>query len=392
VGLDKREVVSNLLESGYQLDEETLSFFTKNPEEMKKFLKNIKKHPDAATHTTLSLDYVRSVVGQTEPPKPKTRKTKDTPTINIVKKFTIQGDEKKIDIEQYAALYNNHYENIKTMLLERMGGFDVTSINKIQKQPEISLIVMVKEKDHVERALLVEDPTGTVSVFVPNNAPEEMSGEFDLIVEDDILGVVCRRTPDGLTIKEVIWPDIPLNRKINKTEDDIRCLFLSGPIKKNKQLSDWLSNVKFRSMCVFVLGGSEADKEYLEKVVAKKLKSKTNFKIILSSDDYGKLVAIQNVKILLIPNTILDNYRKTWPDAKETGIIINLLKRRSVMFSPIPETLDPIPDIVVTYAVGEPSSSNYKGITIISTPLFEEMGVSWLLELSSREINKLDFS
>lgn len=405
--VDKKEIVSKFLNEGYQLDTKALEFFTKKPGKIGDFLKNFKKTVEERDRpTTITLKHVLSIFGASV--------AVEVPELEIIKKFPTKRKE-KVDIEQYISMYNKRYEKISKILLGKMSNLKVTSINNIQKQTEFSLIAMVREKDPIERTLLVEDPTGNIIVYIEDKEAAGVN-EYEAIIEDDIFGLVCGRTPSGIKVKQIIWPGIPLNRKINKTDESIKCLFISNlhidsPKHNNpnyKKLINWVEKTKFEKFYIFVLGGLSANKKDVKKFLSHL--PKNSFKIFLRSNDDAKfenaskidkktavskdpiLISIKGVKIFLVQGERLQNYKRTWPNTNAGSIIINLLKRRAVRINGNVIILEEVPDVFAMGGFGRPETSNYKGTTIISTGDFIDTSAAWVLDLKTREINKLNFS
>ena len=417
--VSKKEVLSKFLEADHQLDVLALEFFAKNPEKIGAFLENIKTNNSLKRHATITLDHVDSVLGGLkEDGEPKAEEPKKL-TTEIIKEYPARRKKEKIGVEQYISIYNNLYEKISKLLLEKMSGLKVTSINKIQRQTEFSLIVMIREKDPVDRTLLVEDPTGNVIVSAEDEENDIILAEHESIRENDILGLRCERTQGSIKIKQIIWPDVPLNREINRSVDDVKCLFLSnlhiGSTELNdlnyKKLVSWIEKTKFEKFYIIVLGGLSTNKK--DTIEFFSSLPKNSFKIFLRSDEDAKisssdinkgngivfegpiLISIEGVRVFLIRVEWLKRYKSTWGDSTTAALIVNLLKRRHLVKDEDAVDMiifDQVPDVFATDGCGLPETLNYKGTNIISTGGFSQTPIAWLLELRTREINKLDFS
>jgi hypothetical protein len=391
MGLDKKEVVSMFLEEGHQLDAETAEFFTKNPKEIKKFMGVIREGgKDADVPTTITLEYVL----QTKV----TPKTADEVSVGegedvvVVKGFSTNPRSKKVGVDEYTTIFTDHYELVKKMLLEKTPNSNFTSINKIQNQKEAALIVMVREKDLVDKTILVEDPTGQTSVFMNPNAPEDVKKDFESIVADDVLGVVCEKGKYGLEIKHIIWPDVPLNRGVGRSKRETRCLFLSdfymksGGSRQHKRLLEWLEKTKFKEIYLFIIESGSSQRGDIEEFFNNLGVKIHSFMLSAPSE-----ILLNGVNLFLIPNPYISEWKSRWREMGETNAVVNMLKRRTFLFKGRPIIIETPPDVIVTAAETGASKENYKGTTIISTPDFGQTGTAWLVELKSREINKVDF-
>ena len=395
VSLEKREIVSKFLGEGYQLDVEVVEYLVKNPEEIEEFIKTLKNTPKGPnTPSTLTLDYLFGI-GK-KPGQSKEGIGVDVGENIVVKDIIKKARKKKVGVEEYTSIFTRHYDNLKSLLLEKMSGSDVISVNKIQNQKDVALIVMVREKDVVDGTVLVEDPTGSISVYIDkDDTAAEVEKEFESILEDDVFGVLCVRTESGLKVKQIIWPDIQLKREIGRADVGTRCVLLSGFDYKTKDpvghkpLLEWLRKTKFKKIYLFLLETKQSQKGRVGDFFKNINKS---IETLPSPTDNPTLITLNNVRILILPKTTLDEYRKSWQDMEDVEIVTNLLKRRSASFKGIPLALDAQPDIVIVSGLSGASHTNYKGTTIISLPPFEETGSAMLVELKSREVNKVDFS
>lgn len=399
--LGGKDVVSLFLRVGYQLDATALDFLVKNPQKIGQIIDILGGGvSQAQAPTTITSEYIKKLIGaSTKQPIP----GGGMPTVSIIKRISLrESDIEKTSIEEYVGLYNRHYEKIKKILIEKMSTLGVTSINKIQNQKEPALIVMVREKDHIEKSILVEDPTGNTTLSLPNNASERLVKEYDSIIEDDVLGILCKKPPGGRghVIEKLFWPDVPLKRKINKTDEDVCCLFVSG-FDGVKELSepdldgffDTLSKRETEMIYIFILDSCDGIGNALEDKIPTPLQKK--IKIFSYPIDEINMISIGGVIALLIPQNIIYHQMPDGSSVDETAVVLSLLKKRWFKFGRRPIFLESSPDVVVTTHRGPeetPQPTNYKGVTILSVESFRNISKSWLLELRSRGINKLDFS
>jgi hypothetical protein len=242
----------------------------------------------------------------------------------------------------------------------------VISVNKLSpKIKYFTLIAMVREKDG--NRLVVEDNTGEAIV----NADKE---KIKFIVEDEVIGLVCEQE-QGITVKQIIWPDIPIGRTVNKTEEEIICIFTKATDGADYEKLD-------KSRYVFLFGEGEN-------------KNKTFFitqNPSVSTLPDPSIVGVGNIKILL--SSSVEKYAKLWNVSIETAQQ-NLLKKRHLdprielkNMSVQDMLIDEIPDIMVSPTSDKPSIINYKGTTIISTNYPQCAGVN----LKTRETFKIDMA
>lgn len=381
--MDKPEIVKLFLGKGHQIDEKGLEYIFYNQEKIGLLLNllEIKQTKEPI----ITFETIKQFL---EKPLPK---------IEIVKKKSEL--KKTLLVENYVNHFNKKYEKIKKILESRLDLVNPISIGKISnKTKKFSIIVFVKEKFEDNRSILAEDSTGETVLFFK----EKAKGEFNNLLLDDLIGLVCERINNEIYIERTVWPDIPLKREINKTKDEIYCLFLSGldvddeKFKKEsyKKFLEWIEKANYENLLIFsfsengiaimnkndiVLGG-EAELNKMPLPLALKIGNQ--------------------ISILLANDRFLLDYKKTLNTASE-NTLLSLLKRRDLdpsllhgkqLYEDDPYSIDTVPDIFVSDVFGEISSTNYKSTSLLSTGSFLSTPFFWLVNLKNREVIKLDFT
>lgn len=394
--MERAKILKLFLQKGHQLDSNSLDFFTNNPNKIKIFLKTIEGTegiPDIITH-----GFVKSLL-------------KDRPRIEVIR--SSERERKTSTVQEHIRHFINRYEKLKEVLVKKPELTKLVSINKLpQRKKEFSLIGMVRQKN--EGSIILEDSTGELTIHFEN-----MKKELDKIVGDEVLGMVCER--NGMVkAKKIIWPDIPLKRKINKTKNETYCLFLSDihmdDPKFNKKsyakFLEWINTIDYPNFYIFVLGGISKKKEGVVNFFNDL--PKKSFKIFMRDEtDPGvdiadlnlftpSLVKIEDsVVMFLCHGSFLGNYVNIWKDSSLEAVMVDLLKKRHMnptfdfnkkIYEDDPFLLDIIPDIVAFGHFHSPSFLNYKGTTIISTGSFISKPIYWVINLETRETIKMDFT
>jgi DNA polymerase II small subunit/DNA polymerase delta subunit B len=380
--MEKKELIDIFLKKGLMVDLDTLEYFSKNPEQVEIFLKEIEKKKVPAI---IKMDFVKSIV------KPKEIKIEE-----IKKKIF---EKKIISIDDISKILIERYERIKSFFSYRMDIVNLISINKIsEKTKKFSLIVMIKEIDKKNKAITVEDLTGETLVFSQDKF-------LDLMVQDEVVGLVCEKN-DRIEVLNVLWPDIPLNRKIASLEENVCCAFISEKVlgKKRDVFLKKIFEIECEGFLIFLFF------EHLDEKEVEEFKKNLplNSKLILIKK--GNLEPGENifsppvflnvenkVKMLLCDGNIFSSYQGILGEKTEE-IMLNLLKKRhldpvfSVEKAVIEDRLiiDPVPDIFVSFDFGSSGLINYKGTTIISSGSSEQM--FWIVNLKSRESLKIDLT
>jgi DNA polymerase II small subunit len=396
--MDQQEIVKLFLSKGLQLDSSSLDFFSQEPSKINPFLEEIEKTSEKPS--TISLNLVKSIL-------------KEKPRIQIAKTFP--QEQKKITTEKAIQFFIGRYEKIKKILNGRMDLVNLVSINKISsKSKKFSVIAMIKEKISDTSSIVVEDLTGELVV----RFQEKISNTIKEIVLDEVVGLVCESGSEGIEVSNVVWPDLPLRRDINKTKEDIFCLFISDLHMTNPQFKresyekffNWASQTNYKNFYIFVLGGVSSKKEDLEDFFSRL--PKDSEKVFLRADadpDFQEefnitnpsLIRIEDITLMLCHGKFIEKYSNIWPDLPAEKIMLNLLRKRHLnptfnsntkIFDQDYFVIDTVPDIFVSGHFHNPGILNYKGTTIISNGSFITQPIFWIVNLKTRETFKLDFT
>lgn len=387
--MKRSEIIKIFLNSGYQLDLKALELLEKNPENIQYVLEKMKP----LKISTITSDLVENISRPVD--------------IKVLKNFSYQVGT--YTIEDYTRFLNKRYENLKQIISKRIELVNPISINKISDITEkFSLIALVKEKNMEDNSITIEDGTGELIVFFNEGT------DFNLVVLDEVVGIVCERKYDKVFADKIIWPDVPLSKEIARSTDEIYCLFISDFHMDSKQFNeesykkflDWIKSTNYKKFFIFVLGDISSNEDDIQKFsidLSKfdKFFLKGEIDIPTFTSYRNSLIEIQGVKIFISHGDIFSNYSNIWNELSPENIFLNLIKKRHLdptfdfskkIYEEDPYFLDIVPDIFVSGHFHLPGILNYKGITIISNGSFISEPIFWLINLKTRETFKLDFT
>lgn len=383
--MEKREIITSFLSRGVQIEPDLLDRLSKNPEETKMILDSLSDREGGELPPIVNTNYLESLL---KSDKNKTTEGK-TVKVSIIEEFSIE-DRKVVGVEEFWWSYKKRYETLQKMLVDRMSGLKLTSINKIQTQKSFSLIVMIREKDGVEGSLLVEDTTGELRVFFDKN-DIALKEEIDDLIDDDIIGVRCEKVDESVFLKAVFWPDIPIKKEITKTDSEAKALFINTIGYKNSVnftgLVKWVSKTNFERLLIFCVDEKGEADEFISKLVGKNTETHT----ISRSGTFS----IGGLKVMFLLESLIGIYGEKWREKQTIDIAQQIMKRRVLLMNSSDtkaRILDDVPDVIVLAGRRGAESANYKGTSILEIGSFENKPEFWLMELSTREINKVDFS
>jgi DNA polymerase II small subunit/DNA polymerase delta subunit B len=386
--MERTEIIKKFLTKGVQIAGSALDFFASNPEKADTFLSKQLDCP-----STITLEFINEVL--------------KTPQTSVAQNIKPYKERERASVSDIVDFFNKRYDFFGNVLSKRLDLINLISINKVSdKIKKFSIIGMVKEKNTINKTVVVEDKTGEIELALS----EAMLNQ---LVEDETVGIVCRKD-DIMCGEKLIFPDIPLQREINKTKEE-KYIFLISDIhmdseqfkqKSYEKLIDWLEKQQ-NKLNIFVVGDISSKKEDIAKFLSDL--PNTHEIHIIKGDIDGDIdrdtlpnpafVQIENVKLFLFHDKSLNEYMSLWGAPEQT--LINLIKKRhlapafsldSKIYDNDPYLLDTIPDIIVAAHSHIPSVINYKGITAVTTGSFVSQPIFWLMNLRTRETFKIDFS
>jgi DNA polymerase II small subunit/DNA polymerase delta subunit B len=390
--MEKSEIVKEFIRNGFQLDPKGLDYLVKK-ENVKYFLEELKKLPTCPLVVTL--DILKEI---------------EKKLVYDVKVIKTPKEKKELSsISDFINFFSQRYEWLRKLLTKHFDLVNLISINKItQKTRKFSLIVMVREKNEDEKSLVVEDFTGEETIFF------ERKEDFELILEDEVLGIVCEREGERIFAKKIVFPEIPLRKEINKTSEDAFCLFISDFHMEDKNFNkksfekflNWINNLEYRKLYVLILGDVSSkvdDVETLFKNLPKNyyyvwLKGENDPEIeteITSVLSPCFLQVEKSLNFLLIHSI---EFPSSWSSFPPNKILLNFLKKRQIpssikkIYVEDPYIIDVVPDFMASGHFHIPSLLNYKGTTILTTGSFVTEPTFWLANLRTRETIKIDFA
>jgi DNA polymerase II small subunit/DNA polymerase delta subunit B len=377
--MERLEIIRRCLAASHQLTNDALEFLLKNQELLENFFKILR---EGQTPATIDVDYLKRALNSSG-----------------ARKFTT---------EDYANIFSKRFEIIKKIFSQRGEIKNLISISKIsQKSNKISIMGMVKDVSKDEGTITLEDKTGETEIRIED---KEILND---IVPDEVVAVLCENHGNGIIGETVFFPDIPMKREIERTKEDFHCLFISDlhmdsdlfNEKYYKNLINWLEETK-EKINIFVVGDISSKTEDVMKFLSD-IPKKHPVTVIEGEIDpkMGNIlttpveIQFENVKLFLFHAPSLNHYVNLWGSSEKA--MTNLMKKRHL--DPIfainqridnndPYLLEKIPDIVVGGHTHIPSSTNYKGTTLLTTGSLISQPIFWLINLRTREIFKKDFS
>ena len=262
--MNKKEILEFCLDSGFQVNPNTLDFI-KNQKDPKKFLTEMLKKFSLKDKIPLiiSIEALNSLNEEKLEVKPEIQLASIKKSINEEKishplspelvEITPKSDEIMVEIhdsdafnihhkanieinqdptgallgtgtvEDFVLCFRNRYDKLKKILIKQQRDIRPISIQAAKGAVDefIYVIAMIRDLTKTNSGnyiLELEDPTSTIQAFIYKNR-EELYNETSHLMLDQVIGIKgkIKQSKDGksLIINEIIWPNIPLKRKRN---------------------------------------------------------------------------------------------------------------------------------------------------------------------------------
>jgi DNA polymerase II small subunit len=143
-----------------------------------------------------------------------------------------KNETKKYEVKDFTKIFVSRYKFIEGILRNRQELTNILSINKILDKKEretVSLIGIVSEINQTRAGNIIlnlEDLTGQIKILIRKDKTELYKYAKD-IVFDEVIGITGVSGKDIVFAENIIWPEIPADRKLKKYSEEIYALFLS---------------------------------------------------------------------------------------------------------------------------------------------------------------------
>ncbi|MEM3126979.1 MAG: metallophosphoesterase [Candidatus Woesearchaeota archaeon] len=251
--------MQKLIEKNILLSEDSITLIQKYPEEVALLL----DHPelDVLVLNQQAVFKAKSLICDKE------RISSQDTSIEILQEYP--EEIKKREIQDFVEYYNNRYNSLKKILIQRPELQQSTSISRIIAKPEGDqsvFIGMVQKKDITKNKniiLTLEDPTGSIKVLVNSNR-QELFLHAKEIVEDEVIGIIGTTGNKIVFANNIVWPEIHYSNELKKCPEEVYVAFISD-IQYGSRL---FLKEEFQKFISWMKGetGNEKQKEIASKI------------------------------------------------------------------------------------------------------------------------------
>lgn len=246
-----REILSLIIESGYQIDREAFEFLKEVSNKIslnsliKRVIEELSSLPEKPLLITrVILERKVNEVGLIEK-----NTTLSTRTAGITGKASSEPYAKSVEadlrvisdptneisatgsLEDCIEYFRSRFRKISRIIRSRVDAKDAGSINDALKAPEnsrVKIICMISEKRETKRGILfrIEDLESQATVLVPSENMEVYSKAQCVPLDQVVCINVIHGKNDLLVAEDIIFPDVPL-KKPNKSPIPVCAVLLS---------------------------------------------------------------------------------------------------------------------------------------------------------------------
>jgi len=227
---NKKDIIKFFLEKNVLVSKPFIERMTQENIDLEKFYdaskEKIQKNPSTPLNEHLDI-----FLGKGEEPSliPSSISSSST-KVKIVSSSEIET--RKWGVQDFVSLFNKRFDALEKLLKNRTELQNLLSINRIKQKREkdnLSIIGLVKDKHYTKNGniiLDVEDRTGTIIVLANKNKQDIFDAANDIVL-DEVIGIVGVNGDNIIFANNIIWPDVPLDRELKKSPDEVYAAFLS---------------------------------------------------------------------------------------------------------------------------------------------------------------------
>jgi len=187
---------------------------------------------------------------------------------HILDKYDITGKNfSQGSIEDFQKLFLDKYEKISKIIKTRPD-FEYTTIEQAKTQVKgknVDVIGMVYDKyisKNENLILTIDDPTGQIKLVILNKDEKEFLKQKEVLLDNVIGFKTSILSQDMLVVNEVIYPDIPFEKKISNLQEDVYLAIIADVHVGSKKFRE----KEFLKFIEWLNGNFQGEKEITKKI------------------------------------------------------------------------------------------------------------------------------
>src|SRR3989344_138302 len=146
--------------------------------------------------------------------------------------ISYKNEARKFEVKDFTLLFASRYRFLEGILRQRQELQNTMPISRLLAKKEkenvstISLIEEISETKNGNIMVTAEDLTGRIKILFSKNKKELYQKAKDLIL-DEVIGISGVLGDKIIFGEEIVWPDIPSNNQLKKSDAEEYAIFLS---------------------------------------------------------------------------------------------------------------------------------------------------------------------
>ncbi|HLD39794.1 MAG TPA: metallophosphoesterase [Candidatus Nanoarchaeia archaeon] len=146
--------------------------------------------------------------------------------------ISYKNEARKFEVKDFTQLFASRYRFLEGILRQRQELQNTMPISRLLAKKEkenVSLIALIDDISETKNGNLIltaEDLTGRIKVVFSKNKKDLYQKAKDLVL-DEVVGISGVLGDKIIFGEEIVWPDIPVNNQLKKSEVEEYAIFLS---------------------------------------------------------------------------------------------------------------------------------------------------------------------
>ncbi|MDO8510865.1 MAG: metallophosphoesterase [Nanoarchaeota archaeon] len=146
--------------------------------------------------------------------------------------ISYKNEARKFEVKDFTLLFTSRYRFLEGILRQRQELQNTMPISRLLAKKEkenvstIALIEEISETKNGNVMVTAEDMTGRIKILFSKNKKDLYQKAKDLIL-DEVIGISGVLGDKIIFGEEIVWPDVPANNQLKKSEVEEYAIFLS---------------------------------------------------------------------------------------------------------------------------------------------------------------------
>ena len=146
--------------------------------------------------------------------------------------ISYKNEARKYEVKDFTLLFASRYRFLESILRQRQELQDTLPVGRLltkKEKEKVSIIALIDDISETKNGNIImtaEDLTGRIKVVFSKNKKDLYQKAKDLVL-DEVIGISGVLGDKIIFGEEIVWPDIPVNNQLKKSEVEEYAIFLS---------------------------------------------------------------------------------------------------------------------------------------------------------------------